>query len=222
MASAIDHLGLRQLLKAAAEALEREEPRLNALDSAIGDGDHGITMRIGFQAVIRVTEALPPDSRPDRILVVAGKAFMNSTGGAIGVLFGRALIAAGEAVSDRNILAAVDWKLFFDAMERTVATIGKAKPGDKTMLDPLHAINDALQDAKDDTESADCLLVAANAAERAAEATARMNCRMGRASRLGDRVLGHPDPGAVSFSIITRAFADRARDLSSAHLAQSR
>ncbi len=220
MASTINSSELRQLLMAAAENVEREESRLNALDSAIGDGDHGITMRIGFQAVVKATQALQRDSSPGRIWVVGGRAFMNSTGGAIGVLLGRALIAAGEAVRDRNVLAAADWKLFFDAMERAVSTIGKAKPGDKTVLDPLHAVNEALKNINDDMKSADCLLVAANAAERAAGATALMNCRMGRASRLGDRVLGHPDPGAVSFSIITRAFADQARDLSSASFTQ--
>jgi dihydroxyacetone kinase len=221
MASTINSSGLRQLLAAATEAVEREESYLNALDSAIGDGDHGITMRIGFQAASNAIAAQPSDSYPGRILVVGGRAFMGSTGGAIGVLLGRALIAAGEAVRDRDVLRAVDLKLCFDAMERAVSTIGKAEPGDKTLLDPLHAINEALTTVTHDTECADILLSAAEAAERAAKATAFMKCRMGRASRLGDRALGHPDPGAVSFSIIARAFATRVRILPLAALRES-
>ena len=153
------------------------------------------------------------DALPDRVLIAQREGIMNSTGGAIGVLLGRALIAAGEAVPNRIALGAADWKLCFEAMERVVSTIGKTKPGDKTLLDPLHAVNEALTSIGSDTESATFLLVAAVAAERAAGATAFMNCRRGRASRLGDRALGHLDPGAASFSIITRALADRARDL---------
>jgi dihydroxyacetone kinase phosphoprotein-dependent L subunit len=213
MPSAINSAGLRQLLTAVAEAVEREEVRLNALDAAIGDGDHGITMRIGFQAVGRAIEALPPDSRPGQILTVAGKVFMESTGGAIGVILGRAFIAAGKAMVDRTALGTAEWKLCFQAMEQSVCAAGKAKPGDKTLIDALHAINEALTAANEDMASAELLLVAAEAAERAAEATASMRCRIGRASRLGDLALGHPDPGSVSISIITRAMARRACDL---------
>jgi dihydroxyacetone kinase phosphoprotein-dependent L subunit len=213
MASAISSTGLRELLLAAGDAVEREESHLNALDSAIGDGDHGITMRLGFQAVKKAIEALPAESTPDQIFTGTGKAFMRSTGGAIGIILGRALGAAGEAMRGRSAMSAADWKLCFLAMEQTVSAVGKAKPDDKTMLDPLHAVNRALLATGDDLEIAELLLVAAEAAERSAEATASMHCRMGRASRLGDRALGHPDPGAVSFSIITRAMATRAGDL---------
>jgi dihydroxyacetone kinase-like protein len=221
MTSAINSAGLRELLMAAAEAVEREESRLNALDSAIGDGDHGITMRIGFQAVKQSLAAMPLESSPGQILLFSGKAFMGSTGGAIGIILGRALIAAGEAMQDRVSLGAADWKLCFQAMEDAVCAAGKAKPGDKTLLDPLHAINEALATTDKSIESTQLLSAVAETAERAAAATAPMHCRTGRASRLGDRALGHPDPGAVSFSIITRAMADRARDLSGAAYAKS-
>lgn len=204
--------GIRQLLAAAAEALAREESRLNALDSAIGDGDHGITMRIGFEAVKQSLELLPPDSLPGQILTASGRTFMDSTGGAIGILLGRALTASGEAIHGRRTVGTPEWKLCFQAMEQAVASTGRAKPGDKTMLDAIHAVNQTLS-TMEDVESPELLRRAADAAERAAEATASMRCQMGRASRLGDRALGHPDPGAVSFSVMTRALADRARDL---------
>jgi dihydroxyacetone kinase phosphoprotein-dependent L subunit len=213
MARAINSAGLRQLLAAAADSLEREESRLTALDSAIGDGDHGITMRIGFQAVRKATQALPMESLPSQVFATAGQAFMNSTGGAIGVLLGRALRAAGEEIHGQVNIGSAQWKHCLQAMESAVASAGKAKHGDKTLLDPLHAVNEVCATVEDDAESSALLSVAAEAAERAAAATSAMRCRVGRASRLGDRALGHPDPGAVSFSIIMRAFADRARTL---------
>lgn len=221
MASRINSKGIRELLGAAVEAIKREEPRLNALDAAIGDGDHGITMRIGFQAIKEATEALPPETFPGQIFVVGGGAFMASTGGAIGILLGRALIAAGEAIRGHAALGVAEWRFCFQAMERAVALTGKANPGDKTLLDPLHAANEALAAAPEDIGSVDLLSIAAVAAENAARETSSMRCRMGRASRLGERALGHPDPGAMSFSVIARAMADRARHLPVTAFAES-
>ncbi len=213
MVSAISPAGLQELLLAAGEAVEREEAKLNALDSAIGDGDHGITMRIGFQAIKKAIETLPPNSLPEQIWTVSGNAFMGSTGGAIGIILGRALIAAGEAMRGHTSLGVAEWKLCFQAMEQAVCKAGKAQPGDKTVLDALHGVNEALAAANEDMGSAELLSIASKGAEEAAAATANMMCRKGRASRLGDRALGHPDPGTVSLSIIARAMADRARDL---------
>src|SRR5579863_9295664 len=93
--------GLRQLLAFVAEAIARAEPSLNALDAAIGDGDHGITMRIGFGAVKTRIAKLPDASEIDVILRESGMAFMGATGGAIGVLLGKMLMAAGAALKGR-------------------------------------------------------------------------------------------------------------------------
>jgi dihydroxyacetone kinase-like protein len=218
----MNSMGVRELFLAAGEAVERKEAHLNALDSAIGDGDHGITMRLGFQAVRKTIEALPSDVLPGEIFSAAGKAFMRSTGGAIGVLLGRALTAAGEAIQGRAGMGPADWRLCFKAMEETISATGKAKPGDKTLLDPLHAVNETLAQAGDVLETAELLTLAADTAERSAQGTASLLCRMGRASRLGDRALGHPDPGAVSFSMITRAMANRAHDLPCVAFSESR
>ncbi len=222
MAERITSAELRELLVAAGNAVEREEAQLNALDSAIGDGDHGITMRIGFQAVMKAIQALPVEVSPNDVFTVAGKAFMQSTGGAIGIILGRALTAAGATMRDRIAIGSADWKLCFSAMEQIVSAVGKAKPGDKTLLDSIHAINQALANVENGVDSAELLSVAAEASERAAESTATMYCKVGRASRLGDRVLGHADPGSVSISIIVRAMADRARDLTSDTFAGAR
>jgi phosphoenolpyruvate---glycerone phosphotransferase subunit DhaL len=103
--------------------------------------------------------------------------------------------------------------LMLAGMETAVAKAGKAKPGDKTILDAIHAAHEATEAAAQSKQPLSVALpAAATAAETAAQRTAGMVCRIGRASRLGDRTLGHPDPGAVSFSILLRAFEQSAAD----------
>jgi dihydroxyacetone kinase-like protein len=208
----INAMAVRGLLLHAATRIEAAEAELNGFDSAIGDGDHGITMRLGFQAMRRRLSELPEGMALGQVLREAGKAFMGSTGGAIGVLLGRALINAGAAIPEAQDVGPDELKKVFGAMERAVAETGKAKPGDKTMLDPLHAINEVLSGS--DGDVCELLSIAAQVAQTAARGTANMVCRLGRASRLGDRVLGHPDPGAMSFALIVAAFAEQARSLS--------
>jgi dihydroxyacetone kinase-like protein len=119
---------------------------------------------------------------------------------------------AGAAIPEALEVGPDELKKIFGAMERAVAETGKAKPGDKTMLDPLHAINEVLSGS--DGDVCELLSIAAQVAQAAARGTANMVCRLGRASRLGDRVLGHPDPGAMSFALIVEAFAEQARNVS--------
>lgn len=206
----------RNALLHVSDVVQAQEQYLNGLDSAIGDGDHGITMRVGFAAVRKRLSDLPPDAGPDLLLIEAGKSFMRSTGGAIGVILGRALAAAGTAVPGAAQLGTAQFKSCFRAMEKAVADTGKAKPGDKTLLDPLHALNEAFSSLPEETEIPDLLAAGMAAAEQAAQATANLPCRIGRASRLGDRALGHPDPGAVSFALIVRALAESASQQSQA------
>jgi phosphoenolpyruvate---glycerone phosphotransferase subunit DhaL len=200
---------LRQMLAFAGEAIAMEETRLNSLDAAIGDGDHGITMRIGFNAIHSRVSALPGTAGIDAVLREAGMAFMGSTGGAVGVLFGRMLIAAGATLKGHVEIAPAEFRALLESMETALATAGKAKPGDKTMLDPVHAANQAVLGwGNSRPELAMLLTLASEAARNAAESTAGMLARAGRASRLGDRALGHLDPGAVSFSIVLSAMAE--------------
>ncbi len=199
----------RQMLAFVGGAITKEEGRLNALDAAIGDGDHGITMRVGFNAIHSRVSGLPDTAGIDAVLREAGMAFMGATGGAIGVLFGKMLMAAGAALKGHPEIAPAEFKVLLDSMEAALAAAGKAKPGDKTMLDPVHAANQAvLELGNSRPELAVLLTNASEAARKAAESTARMPARAGRASRLGDRALGHPDPGAVSFSIVLGAMAE--------------
>jgi len=182
------------------------EARLNALDAAIGDGDHGITMRLGFEAVKERLAQIEDDAPFDRLLVEAAQAFMGATGGAIGVILAKMLMGAGAALRGVAEFGTPELSLMLAGMESAVGKAGKAKPGDKTILDAIHAACEAAEAAAHSEQSLSAALAAAaSAAETAAGQTADMVCRIGRASRLGERTLGHPDPGAVSFSIMLRA-----------------
>ncbi len=202
----IDPRTLRRCLEAAATVIVANEPRLNALDSAIGDGDHGITMRTGFEAVREKLAGLADDAGLDKVFKEAGMAFMGATGGAIGALLGGMLTAGGTALLGRTEIGVDEFRLLLRAMETSLIRMGKAKPGDKTILDAVHAAGEALEGSPGDILEA--VSTAAQAAAAGAQTTSNMLCAKGRASRLGERVLGHPDPGAVSFSLILQAFAE--------------
>jgi phosphoenolpyruvate---glycerone phosphotransferase subunit DhaL len=200
----MDAAALRDALSRAAVKFDQEEARLNALDGAIGDGDHGITVRIGFNAIRSELGTLEGTAPLDAILRRAGMAFMNATGGAIGVIFGKALISGGLTLRGIMQIGPSEFVAMLKSMENAVAAAGKAKPGDKTILDSMHAaagvtpLPDLVQ-----TMRGACL-----AAEKGAAETANWPCKVGRASRLGDRSIGHPDPGAVSVSLFLEALLE--------------
>ena len=189
---------LRAMLAYVAETLVREEAYLTSLDSAIGDGDHGITMRVGFAAIKNKVGGLADGAGIDAILREAGLAFM----------LGKMLMAAGSAVKGQTEIGAAEFRTVLSSMETALVAAGKAKPGDKTLLDAVHGANEALANPAEDQSLQAALKIAGEGARRGAESTAQMPARVGRSSRLGDRALGNPDPGATSFSIILRAMAE--------------
>jgi len=125
------------------------------------------------------------------------------------------VLAGGNALTNINEIGPAELKEMLDAMETGVAKAGKARPGDKTLLDSLHAACESLNSSPTYESLSEAISRAADAAEEGAQRTADMHCRLGRASRLGDRALGHRDPGAVSFSLVLRSMADwvKARDV---------
>ena len=199
---------LRTILRRVAQRIAEQESYLNSLDAAIGDGDHGITMRLGIQAIVGKLSELDSQAGVDVIWREAGMAFMNASGGAIGVILGKTFIAGGNSLRGAQNLGATEFRNMLSAMETAIAKAGKAKPGDKTILDAVHGANLALAGLDATTDLALVVSQAAQAAKRAAQDTADVVCRLGRASRLGDRTLGCPDPGAVSFSLILREMAE--------------
>jgi len=197
---------LRTIFSFVADRIKGEEGNLNSLDSAVGDGDHGITMRTGFEAIVEKIHHLEADTSIGSILAESGKTFMGATGGAIGVLMGKMLMSAGNILQGCPGIGAKEFKALLDAMEVAVAKAGRVQPGDKTILDAVHGACQAISGANGSLRST--AFMAANGAEAAANDTAHMLCRAGRGSKLGERVLGCPDPGATSFSIILRAVSD--------------
>jgi phosphoenolpyruvate---glycerone phosphotransferase subunit DhaL len=192
----------------AEQQIKAKSDYLTQLDAAIGDGDHGTNMRRGFDAVGKALAEQGDDTPPGQLLILAGKTLIAKVGGASGPLWGSAFRRAGRALHeveefDGHALAAA-----LDAAVDGVVELGAAAPGDKTMVDALQPAAVALRDALDSGESlAQAAQAAADAAQRGAEATVPMQARKGRASYLGERSIGHQDPGATSAAIILAALS---------------
>ncbi|MDI2130264.1 dihydroxyacetone kinase subunit DhaL [Yinghuangia seranimata] len=194
-------------IRAAADAITAHEAELTELDTAIGDGDHGANLRRGFStAALAAERSAAAGQEPGAFLVDVGGALISSVGGASGPLYGTALRAAGKALpgpdADTAALAAA-LQAGLDALCR----LGGAAVGDKTMVDAFAPAVTALQSAATDDLSQAALL-AADAAEAGMRATTPLRARKGRASYLGERSIGHQDPGATSTALIFRALAD--------------
>jgi len=182
---------------------------LTQLDAAIGDGDHGINMRRGFEAVGKALAGQSDTSPPGRTLIVAGKTLVATVGGASGPLWGSALRRAGRSLGDAEGFDPEQLAAALDAALEGVVELGAAAPGDKTMVDALTPATRALHDALNSGASLpEGLRAAAEAARIGAEATVPMQARKGRASYLGERSIGHQDPGATSAAIIVAALSD--------------
>jgi dihydroxyacetone kinase-like protein len=187
-------------------AISAERDHLTQLDAAIGDGDHGVNMDRGFSAVGKALAGQDGGAPPGRLLVLAGKTLVSTVGGASGPLWGTALRHAGRALGDRNTLDGPGVVEALDAAVAGVVELGAAGPGDKTMVDALTPAAEALRECLDQGLALpDALARAAEAAEEGARATVPMQARKGRASYLGERSIGHQDPGATSAALIMRA-----------------
>lgn len=181
-------------------SVEREADRLTDLDSAIGDADHGSNLRRGFVSVTAALEEEAPGT-PGAVLILAGRQLVSTVGGASGPLYGTLLRRTGKELGDAPEVAAARFAEALRAGVDAVAKLGGAVAGDKTMLDALLPAVDAL------TES---FAAARTAAEEGARATVPLRARKGRASYLGERSIGHQDPGATSSALLLAALAEAA------------
>ncbi|MFI6345734.1 dihydroxyacetone kinase subunit DhaL [Streptomyces sp. NPDC050560] len=193
----------RRWLTAAAALVEREAERLTALDSAIGDADHGTNMNRGFAAVRVALEADDAPGTPGAVLALAGRRLISSVGGASGPLYGTLLRRTGKDLGEVPEVDRAGLARALRAGVDAVAKLGGASPGDKTMLDALGPALDGL-----DTSFA----AAARAAEEGAVGTTPLLARKGRASYLGERSIGHQDPGATSAALLFEALAQTAAE----------
>jgi dihydroxyacetone kinase-like protein len=205
MSHSLDGAAVAAMLRSAAELVIAKEPVLTKADQAIGDGDHGIGMARGCKAALAALDGIGDATTPKAAFIAVGRAILASTGGAAGAVFGTFFQATGKAIAadsvDREGLA-----FAFDEGAKAVMTRGKAKPGDKTMLDAVLPAIESLRDGGD----ADFAVLgqrAAAAARRGAKATANMVAGTGRAKMLGQRAVGHPDPGALSVSFLFEGMA---------------
>ncbi|CAL9322783.1 dihydroxyacetone kinase subunit DhaL [Streptomyces sp. SudanB182_2057] len=190
----------RRWMTTAAASVDREAERLTALDSAIGDADHGSNLRRGFTAVAAVLEKETPDT-PGGVLILAGRQLISTVGGASGPLYGTLLRRAGKALGDAAEVGEEELAAALRAGVEGVMALGGAAPGDKTMIDALVPAVDALGTG---------FAAARAAAEEGAAATVPLRARKGRASYLGERSVGHQDPGATSSALLIAALAETA------------
>jgi phosphoenolpyruvate---glycerone phosphotransferase subunit DhaL len=189
-----------------AESVKDRRDYLTQLDAAIGDGDHGVNMDRGFDAVAKALAAQDGAVPPGKLLTLAGKTLVSTVGGASGPLWGTAFRRAGRALGDAEEFDGQDLLAALRAALDGVVELGAAQPGDKTMVDALGPAIEALATALDAGEPLDAALAAASAAaEEGARATVPLQAKKGRASYLGERSIGHQDPGATSAALIMAA-----------------
>src|SRR3954452_23142902 len=189
-----------------AGAVRAQRDYLTQLDAAIGDGDHGTNMDRGFAAVEKALAGQNGDLPPGRLLIVAGKTLVSTVGGASGPLQGSALRPAAASIGDAEAFEGEQLATALDAAIAAVVDLGAAAPGDKTMIDALVPAVEALHNGLDTGVPLDVAVTAAcEAAEEGARATVPMLAKKGRASYLGERSVGHQDPGATSTTLILRA-----------------
>ena len=191
-----------------AQILRENRDFLTQLDSPIGDADHGINMDRGFKAVM---DKLPTVANTDigSILKTVGSTLVSTVGGASGPLYGTAFLRAGIATAGKHELYEADVVNLLEVMLEGIKARGKAQPGEKTMVDALTpALAAAKEAAAQNLGVSTILRRAAEAAEQGKEATIPMLATKGRASYLGERSIGHQDPGATSSWLILKALAD--------------
>ncbi len=189
-----------------AELVTAEADNLTALDAAIGDGDHGVNLRRGMQAAVAALAESPPET-PGAVLVTTGRSLVAKTGGASGPLYGTGMRRAGKVLGDARTVTTEDVGEALAAMLTGIQSLGEAVEGDKTMVDALIPAVAAFKAAAGNGLAAAADAAAAAAADGAA-ATVPMQARKGRASYLGERSIGHQDPGATSTALLLRALAD--------------
>ncbi|SFS18081.1 dihydroxyacetone kinase DhaL subunit [Agrococcus baldri] len=204
--SGLDGAWTRRWIEAIAAEIATRKSELTALDRAIGDGDHGENLDRGFQAVLGKLDGLDDAPTPGAVLKLVATTLISTVGGAAGPLYGTAFLKAAMAAGDRPELDATGLVEVLTAARDGIVARGKAEPNDKTMVDAWGPAVEAAGAAGDDVRAV--LEAAASAAAEGAIATEPLVAHKGRASYLGERAIGHRDPGAESTALILRVAAD--------------
>ena len=187
-----------EILKAIAAKIELEKDYLTELDNEIADGDHGVNMAKGFNAVVAKLETMAGKDIGS-LLKTTGMTLVSTVGGSAGPLYGTAFMKAGAALKDKMEIDGNDLVAAIEAAIGGIKMRGKATTGEKTMLDAICPAYDALKASLEEGEDLKAAMTKAVAAARAGvEYTKTIKATMGRASYIGDRSIGHQDPGATS------------------------
>lgn len=197
-----------EVLRAGAATVADHKAELIDLDRAIGDADHGENLDRGFAAILSTLDSGVPET-PGAVLKIAATTLISKVGGAAGPLYGTAFLRAATKLGDRSELDAEAVVAGLEAALEGVVARGKAEVGDATMVDALSpAVEAARQAHADGGDAAAVLGGAADAAKEGADSTVPLVARKGRASYLGERSVGHADPGATSTALLLRSFAE--------------
>lgn len=204
----MDSKGLASLLDNISNVIYNQRDHLTELDAAIGDGDHGHNMAKGFQAV-QAKVLANPDPDLGKMLQQVGMTLISTVGGASGPLYGTAFLRMGGQLVGKQEVALADLPHLLDAAIGGIQQRGKAVRGEKTMLDALIPAKEALEEAlAAGKPAAEVLTAATAAAEAGVEFTKTIRATKGRASYLGDRSIGHQDPGATSSLLMIRTLKE--------------
>jgi dihydroxyacetone kinase-like protein len=206
MADTLDLKATTDMLKAVSHSVIDQTDVLTDADLAIGDGDHGIGMRRGFEGALESLDSTPPDTIENALKAV-GTAIMSKTGGAAGAIFGTLFRAGSKPLAGRDSLDGEGFAAFLDTGLEAVLKRGGVTEGQKTMIDAIAPAARAAKAASGDGLAA-TISAAAAASLAGVEATKNMIATTGKARSLGERSLGHPDPGAITTSLILKAMQD--------------
>jgi dihydroxyacetone kinase-like protein len=200
----VDAETVKRWLNEAAVAVREQRDYLTQLDAAIGDADHGTNMDRGFTAVVEKLDGL--EGPPGKLLTAAGSTLVSTVGGASGPLWGTALRRAGRTLGDADDFGGTELADALDAALAGIVELGAAQEGDKTMVDAFAPAVRAFRARLDGGgELSQALAEARAAGEEGMRATTPLQASKGRASYLGERSIGHQDPGATSTALIIAA-----------------
>jgi dihydroxyacetone kinase-like protein len=206
----IDSAAIRAALRRCQAIVERHARYLTRLDTVLGDGDHGDNLVIGFRAVAALLEELPAETLPGELLRAVGHRLVAAVGGASGPLYGTAFLEAGVRADDRTALDGSAIAAMLSGAAEGLARRGRCTVGDKTILDTLAPAAAGLSaGVKAGLPIGPAWAGAVRAAAAGARSTRALVARRGLALRLGERSVGHLDPGAVSCLLLLRALGGR-------------
>ena len=203
-----------KILYVICDDIEKNKDYFSELDRATGDGDHGVTMSIGWTAVREKLDTLSDDLTFDKICMQVASSFLSAVGASAGPLYATALMRGGAKLKDLQSANASQIADFFEAAANGIKERGKAELGDKTMLDVWMPSAETIKKASIDEENIiEILQQGALKANQAMESTKEMLSKKGRSSKLGERSKGHIDPGAASSAMIINTFFEAVKKL---------